>query len=129
MAILLPVSAVNWEQIKKFRSILQAKYIETCSCCKEWWFQMGLAIEGDNINVCKACIKDANSLKDLIIPHLFGESNNLNLGSVPSLLSILAAVKEFLIIRVYIYLQVVRIHGQQHHYTGHVCYFSKNTPK
>ena len=28
---------------------------------------MGLAIEGDNIGIHKACIKDANSLKDLTI--------------------------------------------------------------
>ena len=35
LAILYPVSAVNWERIKKFRSILQAKYMETCSRCKE----------------------------------------------------------------------------------------------
>jgi hypothetical protein len=65
---------------------------------------MGLATEGDNIGVCKACIKDANSLKDLTIPPLFGESNRLNLGSVPSFLPILTAVEELLIVRVYIYL-------------------------
>ena len=34
-AIPLPILAVNWERIKKFRSILQAKCIETCSCYKE----------------------------------------------------------------------------------------------
>ena len=32
---------------------------------------MGLAIEGDNIGVYKACIKDTNSLKDLtFLPYL-----------------------------------------------------------
>ena len=36
IAILLPVLVVDWERIKKFRSILQAKYIEICSCYKEW---------------------------------------------------------------------------------------------
>ena len=66
-ATLHPVSAVNWERIKKFRSILQAECMETCSRYKERWFQIGLAIEGNNIGVCKACIKDANSLKDLTI--------------------------------------------------------------
>jgi hypothetical protein len=72
----LPVSAVDWERIKKFRSILQAECMEIYSRCKEQWFQIGLAIEGDNIGVCKACIKDANSLKDLTL--FFGESNGLN---------------------------------------------------
>ena len=65
---------------------------------------MGLATEGNNIGIYKACIKDANSLKDLIIPPLFSESNGLNLGSVPSFLPILTTVEELLITRVYIYL-------------------------
>jgi hypothetical protein len=68
---------------------------------------MGLAIEGDNIGVYKACIKDANNLKDLTLPPLFGESNKLDLGPVPSFLPILTAVEELLIARVYIYLQVI----------------------
>jgi len=72
---------------------------------------MGLAMEGDNIGVCKACIKDADSLKDLTLPPLFGESNGLNLGPIPGFLPILTAVKEPLIARVYIYLQVMRVHG------------------
>jgi len=78
--------------------------METCSCYKEWWFQIGLAIEGDNIGVYKACVKDANSLKDPTLPPLFGESNGLNLGPIPSFLLILTAVEELLIARVYVYL-------------------------
>ena len=70
---------------------------------------MGLAIEGDNIGIYKACIKDANSLKDLTLSPLFGESNGLNLGPVPGFLPILTVVEELLITRVYVYLQVVRI--------------------
>jgi hypothetical protein len=73
---------------------------------------MGLATESDNIGVYKACIKDANSLKDLTIPPLFSESNGLNLKSIPSFLPILTAVEELLIIYIYIYLQVVYICGQ-----------------
>ena len=72
---------------------------------------MGLAIEGNNIGVYKACIKDANSLKDPTTPFLFSESNGLNLGPIPSFLPILTTVKELLIARVYIYLQVVYIRG------------------
>ena len=75
-----------------------------CSHYKKQWFQMGLAMEGDNIGVCKAYIKDANSLKDLTLPPLFGKSNGLNLGPVPGFLSILTAVEELLITRVYVYL-------------------------
>jgi hypothetical protein len=73
---------------------------------------MGLAIEGNNIGIYKACIKDANSLKDPTLPPLFSESNRLNLGPVPGFLLILTAVEELLIIYIYIYLQVVHVHGQ-----------------
>jgi len=65
---------------------------------------MGLAIEGNNIGVCKAYIKDADGLKDPTLPPLFSKSNGLNLGPVPSFLPILTAVEELLITRVYIYL-------------------------
>ena len=65
---------------------------------------MGLATEGDNLGICKACIKDADSLKDPTAPPLFGESNGLDLGPVPSFLPILTAVEELLITRVYVHL-------------------------
>ena len=73
---------------------------------------MGLATEGDNIGVCKACIKDTNSLKDLTLPPLFSESNGLNLGPIPGFLPILTVVEELLITCVYIHLQVVRVRSQ-----------------
>ena len=75
-----------------------------CSCYKEQWFQIGLAIEGDNIGIYKACIKDTNSLKNPTLPPLFSKSNRLNLGPIPGFLPILTAVEELLIIYIYIYL-------------------------
>ena len=65
---------------------------------------MGLAIEGDNIGIYKAYIKDADRLKDLTLPPLFSKSNRLNPGPVPGFLPILTAVEELLITRVYVYL-------------------------
>jgi hypothetical protein len=65
---------------------------------------MGLATEGNNIGVCKAYIRDTNSLKDPALPSLFSEGNELNLGPVPNFLPILTAVEELLIARVYIHL-------------------------
>ena len=85
---------------------------------------MGLATEGNNIGVYKACFKDADSLKDLTLSPLFSNSNGLNLGLVPGFLPILTAVEKLLITRVYVYLQVVYIRGQQYSYTSYVCYFS-----
>jgi hypothetical protein len=68
-------------------------------------------MEGNNIGVYKACIKDANSLKNPTLPPLFSKSNGLNPGPIPGFLPILTAVEELLITRVYVYLQVVRIRG------------------
>ena len=90
---------------------------------------MGLAIEGNNIGVYKACIKDANSFKDPTLPPLFGESNGLDLGPIPGFLPILTTVEELLIARVYIYLQVIYIRGQQYRYTSYICCFGQNTLK
>ena len=61
-------------------------------------------MEGDNIGIYKACIKDADRLKDLTLPPLFSKGNRLNLGPIPSFLPILTAVEELLIARVYDYL-------------------------
>ena len=68
-------------------------------------------MEGDNIGVYKAYIKDTNSLKNPTLPPLFSESNRLDLGPIPSFLPILTAVEKLLIARIYIYLQAVRIYG------------------
>ena len=73
---------------------------------------MGLAIKGDNIGICKAYIKNANSLKDPTLPPLFGGSNKLNPGPIPSFLSILIVVEELLIAHIYVYLQVMHVHSQ-----------------
>ena len=86
-------------------------------------------MEGDNIGVYKAYIKDTNSLKDLTLPSLFSNSNRLNLGPVPGFLFILTAVEELLIARIYVYLQVMRVRGQQHRYTNYVCCFGQNILK
>ena len=71
----------------------------------------GPSYRGDNIGVCKACIKDANSLKNLTLPPLFSESNGLDLGSILSFLPILTTVEELLITYIYIHLQVMYIRG------------------
>ena len=65
---------------------------------------MGLAIKGNSIGVYKACIKDTNSLKDLVLPFIFNKNNKLNIEPIPGFLFILIIVKEFLIMYVYIYL-------------------------
>jgi hypothetical protein len=61
-------------------------------------------MEGNNIGVCKAYIKNADGLKDLTLPSLFSKSNGLDLGPIPGFLPILTAVEELLITRVYVHL-------------------------
>ena len=65
---------------------------------------MGLATEGNNIGIYKACIKDTDSLKDPTLPPLFGKSNGFNLRPILGFLFILTTVKELLIMCVYIHL-------------------------
>ena len=65
---------------------------------------MGLATESNNISVYKACIKNANKLKNPTHPFLFGKSNRLNLGPISNFLSILTAVEKLLIAYIYIFI-------------------------
>ena len=60
---------------------------------------MGLAIEGNNIGIYKAYIKDTNSLKNLTLSPLFSKSNRLNLGPIPSFLPILTIVERLIVYR------------------------------
>ena len=84
--------------------------METCSRCNERWFQMHLATQGDDISVCKACVRDTKSLKYLSEPFLFSNTNNMDPGTVPKHLPTLTKVEEIIIAYIYIYLQVVRVY-------------------
>ena len=72
---------------------------------------MHLATQGDNIGVCKVCVRDAKSLKYLNKPFLFSDANNMDPGAVPEHLPTLTEVKEMIIARVHIYLQVAQVCG------------------
>jgi len=75
---------------------------------------MHLAMQGDNIGLYKARVRDAKSLKDPSKPFLFSNANNIDLGAVPKHLPMLTKVKEMIIARIHIYLQVARVRGQQY---------------
>ena len=68
----------------------------------------------NNISVYKAYIKDAKSLKDLSKPFLFGDANNMDLGTMPKHLPTLTKVKEIIIAHIHVHLQVARVYGQQY---------------
>jgi hypothetical protein len=71
-------------------------------------------MQGNDISVYKACIKDTKSLKYLSEPFLFSDANNINSNTVSEYLPTLIKVKEIIITYIYIYLQVVRVYKQQY---------------
>jgi hypothetical protein len=73
---------------------------------------MGLATQGNNIGVYKACIKNIKSLNNLPLPFLFSNANKLNPGLIFKDLPILTRVEEMMIAYIYIHLQVVYIYSQ-----------------
>ena len=73
---------------------------------------MHLATQGDDIGVCKACVRDAKNLKYPSEPFLFSDANNIDLGAVPKYLPTLTKVEEMIIARIHVYLQVARVRGQ-----------------
>ena len=75
---------------------------------------MHLATHGDDIGVCKACVRDTKSLKDPSEPFLFSDANNMDPGTMPEHLPTLTEVEEMIIARVHVHLQVARVRGQQY---------------
>ena len=73
---------------------------------------MHLATQGDDIGLCKACVRDAKSLKYPSEPFLFGDANNMDPGAVPEHLPTLTEFEEMIIAHVHIHLQVARVCGQ-----------------
>ena len=69
-------------------------------------------MQGDDISLYKACIKDAKSLKYLSEPFLFSNTNNIDLGAMPKHLPTLTEVEEMIITYIYIHLQVARVRRQ-----------------
>jgi hypothetical protein len=63
---------------------------------------MGLATQGDNIGVYKACIKDTKSLNNSLLPFLFSNANKLNPRLIPKDLPILTGVEEIIIIYIHL---------------------------
>ena len=71
-------------------------------------------MQGNNISIYKACVKDAKSVKYLNKPFLFCNANNINTGAISEHLPTLTKVKEMIITYIYIHLQVVRVYKQQY---------------
>ena len=68
---------------------------------------MHLAIQGDDISVYKAYIKDTKSFRYLSESFLFSDANNMDPGTVSKHLSTLTKIEEMIITHIHIHLQVV----------------------
>ena len=60
-------------------------------------------MQGNNISIYKAYIRDIKSLKYLSELFLFNNANNINLGIMPKHLPTLTEVKEMIITYIYIH--------------------------
>jgi hypothetical protein len=69
-------------------------------------------MQGNNIGIYKACVKDAKSLKYLSEPFLFSNTNNINLGAIFKYLPTLTEVKEMIITYIHVHLQVAQVYRQ-----------------
>jgi hypothetical protein len=116
-----PISDADWTNINAFHEYLSKQQMETCTRCKERWFQMGLSN-----GVCGACLRQDRNLQEGE-PSLFGPENNMDPGVVPSCLRDLTQMEEMIIAKAHCHMIMKRVRGHQYHYTGHaVCFWQNN---
>jgi hypothetical protein len=114
----------DFELLNDFHEKLDQERLETCACCKERWFHMGL--DGDRI--CGSCQKADKDL-DEDMPFLYSAANEMDPGPIPPGLEPLTQVEEMLIARVHCFVKVRQVYGVQYKYKGHVVNFRTNTSK
>jgi hypothetical protein len=116
-----PISDADWTNINAFHEYLSKQEMETCTRCKERWFQMGLSN-----GVCGACLKRDRNLQEGE-PFLFSKENNMDPGVVPECLRDLTQMEEMIIAKAHCHMIMKRVRGHQYHYTGHaVCFWQNN---
>ena len=93
--------------------------METCSRCRQRWFNMDLP-DG----VCSNCRKADRGQGQAV--WLFSALNNMQPDEMPPMLPELTQVEEILILRVHVFLEVRLIRGQQYRYQGHVVHFLRD---
>jgi hypothetical protein len=113
------LSERDWQFVKDFQRDLDRDNLETCNCCHERWFGMCLVN-----NVCAQCRRLDRGLQ-VDEPRFFSAENQLDPGDVPDLPQ-LTEVEQMLIARVHTFVEVRRVRGPQHRYTGHVISFERD---
>jgi hypothetical protein len=95
--------------------------METCTRCKEHWFEMEL-----RAGICHRCLKHDKGAKT---PHLLSVNNEMDPGEVPVHLPELSQLEEMIIARCHVQMIVFRYRGHQYHYSGHCVSFMQNIVK
>jgi hypothetical protein len=111
--------------ITKFYCEIAKIHVNTCNTCNRTWFRLGV-FNSEYSDYLDNWIK--NSTTEGFVP-LFGRLNNLNPRPMPPELPTLSPIKEMLLARVYIFMEVRQHRGLQYKYRGHICNFSVNTAK
>ena len=109
--------------LKRFWTALETEQMEYCHRCREQWFDMCL-----KDGICKRCIS-RDKIRRPDEPYFFSHENRLDFGVVPAHLPQLTQVEEMLIARVYVFVNIMQIRGQQHLYRGHVVHFLRDVGK
>jgi hypothetical protein len=107
-----PISDADWTNINAFHEYLSKQEMETCTRCKERWFQMGLSN-----GVCGACLKRDRNLQEGE-PFLFSKENNLDPGVAPGCLRDLTQMEEMIIAKAHCHMNMKRVRGHQYHSLG-----------
>lgn len=122
------VSDSHWNMICKFYKELEKLQRETCSVCLEHWYDMKIKIQ-DSVATCARCrVRDKTQNGQERVA-LMSAANNMDPGPYPAYLPALTQVKEMLIARAHVAIQIRRIRGHQYQYSGHVVHFMQNTAK
>ncbi|CAA9956395.1 Helitron helicase domain protein [Pyrenophora teres f. maculata] len=104
----LALSDRDYTLLNNFHEQLDKEKMETCACCDEKWFHMGL----NDDRVCTSCI-NADKELDEDMPFLYSGANDMDLGPAAAGLEPLTQIEEMLIARVHCFVEVRQINNEE----------------
>ena len=117
------LSDADQQLTRTFHDRMEELRRETCTRCKESWFDMKLNPDG----ICGRCRRVDTGKKEHE-PFLFSAANNMDFGPVAELPE-LSMTEELLISRVHATISVCTVRGAQHRYSGHIAHFYRSVGK
>jgi ATP-dependent DNA helicase PIF1 len=120
----LALTERDYDLFNDFHKKPDKEQLQTCSCCQEKWFHMGL----NEHRICSSCQKADNDINE-DLPYLYSAANDMDPGPLPPGLELLTQIEEMLIARVHCFVEVRQVRGVQYKYKGHTVNFLTNTLK